>query len=137
MCEVSGMQWRSLMRAGALAGLSACSQGEKKPRLPDSAVVGVWQSDPVQSPVGAGRVYELRATTNGLAEFSSALNGADRRVERGTWDGADSLVRIVVRGDATGSRTASLLLARRAGTLALVQFDTTAWGPGGLVLRRR
>ena len=58
-------------------------------------------------------------------------------IERGTWDGADSLLRVVVRGDGTGVRPTSILLAIRGNALALVQFDTTAWGVRGLTLYRR
>jgi hypothetical protein len=135
-CEIEQMRISRLGMWSVLSALVACSQGDKKPRLPDSAVVGVWKSDTVRSPVAPGRVYQLATRPDGFAELSSELGGADRRVERGTWDGADSLVRVVVRGDATGARASSLLLAMRNGTLALIQFDTASWGREGLVFRR-
>jgi hypothetical protein len=117
--------------------LGACSQQDKKPRLAERAVVGLWSSDSMPSPDASVRRYQLRMSADGMAEFVSEVIGAAAITERGTWDGADSLVRVVVRGAATGSRPSSILLAMRADTLALVQFDTTAWGRRGLTLRRR
>jgi hypothetical protein len=125
------------MVSAVLFTLAACSQQDKKPRLAERAVVGLWSSDSMQSADASVRRYQLRMTADGMAEFVSEVVGVGLTTERGTWDGADSLARVVVRGEATGSRPTSILLAMRADTLALVQFDTTAWGRRGLTLRRR
>jgi len=122
--------------AAALA-LAACSLQDKKPRLAQSAVVGLWRNDSIAGAGVATASYALRMNPDGLAEFTSRAAGGPAVTERGTWDGADSLVRVVVRGEGTTSRPTSLLLAMRGSTLGLVQFDTTAWGPAGLTLRRR
>jgi hypothetical protein len=116
---------------------TACNTQDKKPRIPEQAVVGTWRSDTVSATDATTRVYELRMAPDGLAEFTSQLIGKSATLERGTWDGADSLVRVLVRGDATASRPTSLLLAIRRTSLRLVEFDTTAWGPTGLILHRR
>ena len=117
---------------------SGCSQQDKKPRLPERAVVGVWISDTLAAADGVGRVYRLRMDEKGMAEFVSTIVGRDSVAERGTWDGADSLVRVVVRGEATASRPTSLLLAIRGRReLGLVRYDTTAWGSRGLTLYRQ
>ena len=115
---------------------TACSTQGKKPRLPVDAVVGTWASDTVRS-ANAARLYRLRMTNDGMAEFTSEFVGHTPVSERGTWDGADSLVRVVVRGDGTGARATSILFAIRGNSLGLVAFDTSAWGPRGLTLRRR
>lgn len=119
-----------------LAG--ACSQQDKKPRLAESAVVGTWISDTLRGADSTARVYRLRMDDQGMAEFASTAVGVRTTTERGTWDGADSLVRVVVRGEGTASRRTSLLLAIRGrAELGLVQFDTTAWGEQGLRLYRQ
>jgi hypothetical protein len=128
---------RLILIAALAATVTACSQQDKKPRLANSAVVGLWRSDTLAGTDSAGRVYSLRMTPDGMAEFTSDVVGTSGKVERGTWDGADSLVRVVVRGEATAARPTSILLAIRRNALGLVQFDTTAWGPAGLTLYRR
>ncbi|MES3036052.1 MAG: hypothetical protein V4813_18755 [Gemmatimonadota bacterium] len=118
--------------------LVACSQQDKKPRLAESAVVGTWMSDTVPGADVAQRVFRLRMDQQGMAEFSRIAVGKGIVTERGTWDGADSLVRVVVRGEGTASRPTSLLLAIRGrAELGLVQFDTAAWGQQGLRLFRQ
>ncbi len=131
------MNLRTLFSVAAAAiALSACSLQDKKPRLPQDSVVGLWRSDSLGEASGAA-VYALRIESGGLAEFTSQASGKPIVVERGTWDGADSLVRVVVRGGSSASRPTSLLMAIRGNSLGLVQFDTAAWGPAGLTLRRR
>ncbi len=131
-----------LIIIGTLAIVAtACSQQDKKPRLPLNAVVGLWRSDTVSVPGAARRVYQLRMTADGMAEFTSDSAGSavptTSRSERGTWDGADSLVRVVVRAEGTAARPSSLLFAIRGNRLGLVQFDSLAWGDAGLTLTRR
>ena len=125
----------TIVAALALA-LSACTTQGKKPRLPERAVVGTWRSDTLRR-ADAARLYQLQIASGGMAEFTSELIGRSTMIERGTWDGADSLVRVVVRGDGTGTRPTSILLAIRGTSLGLVEFDTTAWGVQGLTLHRR
>ncbi len=132
------MKLRPMFSVVAAAfALAACSLQDKKPRLALSAVVGLWSSDSIAGAGIATTVYLLRMKPDGLAEFTSRAAGGSAVTERGTWDGADSLVRVVVRGEGTASRPTSLLLAMRGKTLGLVQFDTTAWGAAGLTLTRR
>jgi len=115
-----------------------CSQQDKKPRLPLQAVVGHWSSDTLPDASGAKRVYRLHMDAQGMAEFVSTAEGGAASSERGTWDGADSLIRVVVRGAGTASRRTSLLLAiRKGGELGLVQYDSTAWGAQGMTLYRQ
>lgn len=116
---------------------TGCNTSEKKDRLPESAVVGTWRSDTLRSADASVRLYQLQMSADGMAEFTSTFVGKSVQTERGTWDGADSLVRVVVRGDATSSRPTSILLSIHKKTLDLVEFDTTAWGPDGLRLYRR
>lgn len=131
------MHARTIFVAALAILASACSQQDKKPRLAESAVVGLWVSDSLPATNAAARVYRLSMTDQGMAEFVSEYVGNTTITERGTWDGADTLVRVVVRGTGTASRPTSLLLAIRGETLGLVQFDTTSWGPTGLTLYRR
>lgn len=132
------MHVRLILCAALAATAAACSQQDKKPRLAERAVVGTWRSDTLDAADGAARrVYQLRMTPSGMAELTSELVGKRTTIERGTWDGADSLVRVVVRGEATASRPTSILLAIRGSAIGLVQFDTTAWGAAGLTLYRR
>lgn len=131
------MHSRLILFAILAASTAACSQQDKKPRLAERAVVGMWRSDTLLAADAAARVYALRMTSGGMAEFTSEYVGRQATVERGTWDGADSLVRMVVRGDGTAARPTSILLAIRGNELGLVEFDTTAWGPQGLTLYRR
>jgi hypothetical protein len=130
------MYLRIFVLTALATSVTACSQQGKKPRLPERAVVGMWRSDTITARGGTGRVYQLRMASGGMAEFTTESAGVRATVERGTWDGADSLVRVVVRGEATAARPTSLLLAIRGQSLGLVEFDTTAWGPNGLTLRR-
>lgn len=116
---------------------TACSQQDKKPRVREDAVVGTWASDTLTGADAASRRYELRITRGGRAELTSEVVGSTPVTERGTWDGADSLVRVVVRGERTASRATSILLAVRGDALGMVDFDTTAWGTQGLTLRRQ
>ena len=129
-----------LRRFSAIAlalSLAACNTTGKKPRLPQAAVVGTWRSDTMRAVDSSARLYQLRMLPDGMAEFTSEVIGRASTKERGTWDGADSLVRVVVRGDNLARRPTSILLAVRGSALGLVEFDTTAWGPLGLTLRRR
>ncbi len=103
--------------------------------MPESGVVGMWMSDTMRAP-DAARRYSLRINSGGMAEFTSQYIGRTTIVERGTWDGADSLVRVVVRRENSTGRPTSMLLALRGKALGLVEFDTTAWGPHGLTLYR-
>jgi hypothetical protein len=122
----------------ALASIATgCNTSDKKDRLPESAVVGTWRSDTIRGADASARVYQLQMSPDGLAEFTSDIVGTSAKTERGTWDGADSLLRVVVRGDATSSRPTSILLSIHKKSLDLVEFDTTAWGPDGLRLYRR
>ena len=129
-----------LQRFSAIAlalSLAACNTTGKKPRLPQAAVVGTWRSDTMRAVDSSRRFYQLRMLPDGMAEFTSEVIGRSTTKERGTWDGADSLVRVVVRGENLGRRPTSILLVVRGGSLRLAEFDTTAWGPVGLTLRRR
>ena len=129
---------RRLIASIVLAYLATgCSQRDKKPRLSDSAVVGDWQTAPDDSSAErAGRRYRLRIRSDGMAEFVRLEQGRDSMIERGTWDGADSLLRVVVRRDGPGARPNSMLLAIRGDRLGLVQSDSAAWGTAGFELRR-
>jgi len=131
------MHLRTLLIAASALSAAACSQQDKKPRLPQGAVVGTWRSDTLPAGDAPGRVYRLRIMPGGMAELVSEYLGRPPIAERGTWDGADSLVRVVVQRSNTASRPTSILLAIRGNQLGLVQFDTTAWGPNGLTLYRR
>ena len=121
--------------------VAGCSQQDKKPRLPENAVVGVWVSDSLVR-VDTTHRYSLRITPRGMAEFTDSVisqsSAAPRvTVQRGTWDGADSLIRIVVRSEGSAARPNSLLFAIRRGNLGLVNFDSTEWGAEGLTLARQ
>ena len=131
------MHSRLLLFVIVAVSATACSQQDKKPRLAERAVVGLWRSDTLPATDAGTRVYALRMTPSGMAEFTSEDVGKQTTVERGTWDGADSLVRVVVRGDGTAARPTSILLAIRGNQLGLVEFDTTTWGRQGLTLYRR
>lgn len=132
------MSHRTFLLACLAFAATACSQQDKKPRLPEQAVVGTWASDTLPAADGVGRVYRLRMDAKGMAEFASGVMGKGVITERGTWDGADSLVRVVVRGESTASRPTSLLLAIRGRSeLGLVRYDTAAWGARGLTLYRQ
>ncbi len=132
------MSHRALIAALLTFVATGCSQQDKKPRLPEQAVVGSWASDTLSSPDGTTRVYRLRMDARGMAEFVSSIAGRPTLTERGTWDGADSLVRVVVRGEGTASRPTSLLLAMRGkAVLGLVRYDSATWGADGFRLRRQ
>ena len=129
-----------LRRFSAIAvalSLAACNTSGKKPRLPRAAVVGTWRSDTMRAVDSSPRLFQLRMLPDGMAEFTREVIGRSTTKERGTWDGADSLVRVVVRGENPGRRPTSILFVVRGGSLGLAAFDTTAWGPLGLTLRRR
>jgi hypothetical protein len=126
------MQLRHISVALIALLASACSQQDKKARIQERAVVGEWHSDTLPA-VGnsARRSYRLRVRDDGMAELARYAVSSDSVVERGTWDGADSLLRVVVRGDGATSRRTSILLAvRGANTLGQVQFDSAQWGAG-------
>lgn len=131
------MHFHQLPLVILVAVVASCSQQDKKPRVPERAVVGTWISDTLTGPDAALRRYALRIAPGGMAELTSEVVGSTPVTERGTWDGADSLLRVVVRGEATASRATSLLLAVRGTALGLVDFDTTAWGAQGLTLRKQ
>lgn len=113
----------------------ACSQKGKKPRIAREKVVGEWRSDTLPAADAPGRVHVLRIDAGGRADFTSTYLGRAPIVERGTWDGADTLVRVVVRRDGTGP-VASMLFRLRDSLLVL-DADTAQWGAAGLQLRRR
>ncbi|MCU0618920.1 MAG: copper resistance protein NlpE [Gemmatimonadaceae bacterium] len=123
----------SLVLASVLA--AGCAQSGKKPRLPAERVVGDWQSDTLPAADAPGRVYALRIERGGRADFTSTYVGRPVLVQRGTWDGADSLLRLVVRENGTGTPE-SLLFVVGDSTLVL-RGDPERWGSEGLVLRRR
>ncbi len=131
------MQLRPIALVALALLATGCNTSEKKPRLPENAVVGTWRSDTLRGADASGRVYQLQMSPDGMAEFTSDFVGRSVKTERGTWDGADSLVRVVVRDNATSSRPTSILLSIHQKSLDLVAFDTTAWGPDGLRLYRR
>lgn len=131
------MRIRLVIIAALAIVATACSQQDKRPRVKEDSVVGLWISDTLTGSDAAKRLYRLRMARGGMAELSSAVVGSTPVVERGTWDGADSLVRVVVRGTNTASRPTSMLLAVRGSALGMVSFDTTAWGPQGLTLYRQ
>jgi hypothetical protein len=121
-----------------LLAATGCSQGDKKPRLKEQAVVGVWANDSAPAADGSVRAYRLRIDASGMAELVTTPRSGQAITERGTWDGADSLVRVIVRDASAPSRASSLLFAIRGRTsLGLVNFDTSAFGPAGLTLTRR
>ncbi|MCC7055002.1 MAG: hypothetical protein IT355_17145 [Gemmatimonadaceae bacterium] len=120
----------------AILSVTACSQRDKKARVQDSAVVGRWESDSVSGAGGSARLARLLIREDGMAELVRVTPGRDSLVERGTWDGADSLLRVVVRTEGTAARATSILLAVRGGTLGLVQFDSTTWDAGQHFRRR-
>ena len=131
------MHLRPIFAIALALPLTACNTTGKKPRLPQAAVVGAWRSDTIRTVDSSARIYQLRMLPDGMAELTSEVIGQPATKERGTWDGADSLVRVVVRGDNLGRRPTSILLAVRSGALSLTAFDTAAWGPQGMTLRRR
>jgi hypothetical protein len=137
MCEIAGMRMRHVTLLALVAAATACSTQDKKPRLPERAVVGMWRSDTLRARDSSARLYSLRVAPDGMAEFTSESVGHETKVERGTWDGADSLLRVVVRAEGSIVRPTSILLAIRGNRLGLVEFDTTAWGSQGLTLHRR
>jgi hypothetical protein len=116
---------------GALLALTAaaCSQQDKKPRLPMDVVVGRWRT---ASSGGTLPQIELRADSGGSAELTVTALGGGRAVARGTWDGADSLVRVVVRMDTGIPRPTSVLFALRGGALAATTVNGPLLGPDAL-----
>ncbi|MCU0618761.1 MAG: hypothetical protein MUF40_02490 [Gemmatimonadaceae bacterium] len=115
---------RSVLVLAALV-CTACSQSGKKPRIPNERVVGTWRSDTLPAADAAGRVHELRIAASGRADWDVTYLGKGTIVERGTWDGADSLVRVVVRRDGVGARSSLLFVLRDS---ALVLRPDTANG---------
>jgi hypothetical protein len=128
-----------MSRLALLAALAlvvpACSQSGKKPRIPRERIVGEWRSDTLPAADAPGRVHVLVIDAGGRADFTSTYLGRAPIVERGTWDGADTLVRVVVRRDGTGP--AASMLFRLRDTLLVLDADTAQWGAAGLQLRRR
>ena len=119
----------------AVALLGACSQQDKKPRLPTAAVVGVWRSEAGAD--SAASVFELRTLPDGRAELLAIRNGRDTAAARGTWDGADSLLRVLVRQDSGVPRPTSILFAMRGNALAPTFFNGPTVGPDSLALGTR
>lgn len=132
------MHPRLILLAALAVGAAACSQQDKKARVPTRAVVGTWRSDTLAVAGAAPRTFRLLVREDGMAELARREAGAgDSLVERGTWDGADSLLRVVVRGEGAGTRATSILLAIRGGNaMAQVEFDSAQWGDG-LVFHRQ
>jgi hypothetical protein len=132
------MSFRTLAAMLIAVMATGCSQQDKKPRLPERAVVGLWVSDTLAATDGTRQIYRLRMEDKGMAEFITTVVGGRALREGGTWDGADSLVRVVVRAEGTASRPTSMLFAIRGQReLGLVRYDTTAWGARGLTLYRQ
>lgn len=131
------MTARRLLLAALALVATACSQQDKKARVPTRIVVGTWRSDTLTVAGAPPRTFRLLVREDGMAELVRRAGGApDSTVERGTWDGADSLLRVVVRGEDAAVRATSILLAIRGrDTLAQVQVDSAQWG-GGLVFGR-
>ncbi len=117
------MRLRVISAVLLAAAATGCSQQDKKPRLPLGVVVGTWRS--VASPPGDTALpqVELRADSSGSAALAVTPAGGTRAVARGTWDGADSLVRVVVRLDTGIPRPTSVLFAIRGNTLAATTID--------------
>lgn len=127
---------RRLARSAVLVlALAACAQKGKVPRIDGAKVVGTWRSDALPAADASGRVYELVIADDGRADLSTTYVGKGTIVERGTWDGRDSLVRVVARKDGTGAPQSYLFTLRPDSTLALAP-DTVRFGTAGLVLRR-
>lgn len=121
-----------------LAAVAAgCSQQDKKPRLPLAAVVGIWRSEAGAAGEASRPVVELRTDSGGRAELAVTPAGGARVVARGTWDGADSLLRVVVRLDTGIPRPTSVLFTFRGGTLAASAVNGPMLGPDALGLRLR
>ncbi len=135
------MHLRQIFIAILSIAAGACSQQDKKPRLAESRVVGSWRSDTVAPAGGRPSVYELRTSPQGMATLVVTSAGGDSLVARGTWDGADSLLRVVVRLDTGIPRPTSILFAIRGNVLAATSLSGPALGPDplatGLFLRRR
>jgi hypothetical protein len=135
------MHLRRIFIAALAIAAGACSQQDKKPRLAQRRVVGVWQSDTVSPADGRTSVYELRTSPQGMVAFVVTRPEGDSLVARGTWDGADSLLRVVVRLDTGIPRPTSILFAIRGNVLAATSLSGPALGPDplatGLLLRRR
>lgn len=131
------MTFRAIPAAVLCIVAAGCSQQDKKPRLPLGAVVGAWRSDAGQAGVGQPAL-ELRTDSGGRAELTVTPPGGTRVVARGTWDGADSLLRVVVRLDTGIPRPTSVLFAFRGDALAATTVNGPMLGPEavGLVLRR-
>lgn len=118
-----------------VALLGACSQQDKKPRLPTDAVVGVWRSEAGADP--AASTFELRTLPDGRAELLAIRNGRDTAAARGTWDGADSLLRVLVRQDSGLPRPTSILFVMRGNAIAPTLYNGPTVGPDSLALGTR
>lgn len=99
---------RSRLLLLALLGLAACSQRDKKPRLPAERILGTWR--------GAG--ITLVVTADGMVQRSDSST-VPATTTAGTWDGADSLLRVVVQPTSPGAvpRLESLLYIIHPDTL--------------------
>jgi hypothetical protein len=103
----SGPVPRSVLILLACAALAACSQRDKKPRLAQSRIVGTWRG---------GRVT-LTLTTDGMARRIDSMPVGVAEFA-GTWDGADSLLRLVLHAaDPARPRTESHLFIIHPDTL--------------------
>jgi hypothetical protein len=98
---------RSVLILLACAALAACSQRDKKPRLAQSRIIGTWRGGSVTLALTAdGMARRIDSTPAGTAELA------------GTWDGADSLLRLVLHAaDAARPRTESQLFIVHRDTL--------------------
>lgn len=131
------MHLRPILLVALAAFASACSQQDKKPRLPLSAVVGTWRSDTTMLPDGIPTVFELRTTAAGMAVLVATRVGRDSVSARGTWDGADSLLRVLVRQDTGVPRPTSILFVMRGTLLAAQRYEGPKIGPESLALGMR
>jgi hypothetical protein len=131
------MDIRSIAVPLAILLFAGCSQRDKKPRLPLDAVVGTWRSAPDSAGSSTLPIVELRADSGGSAQLTVTAPTGTHRVARGTWDGADSLVRVVVQLDTGIPRPSSLLFAFRGDALAPTAVSGPMLGPDAIGLRLR
>lgn len=126
------MPLRPILLVALAAITTACSQQDKKPRLPLTAVVGIWRSDPTMLADSIPTVFELRTTAAGMAELVATRVGRDSVSARGTWDGADSLLRVLVRQDTGVPRPTSILFVMRGNALTPQTYAGPTIGPESL-----
>ncbi len=131
------MVFRAFSGAVLAVVAAGCSQQDKKPRLPLAAVVGIWRSEVGAVGETMQPAVELRTDSAGRAELAVTRAGGARAVARGTWDGADSLLRVVVQLDTGIPRPTSVLFAFRGGALAATAVNGPMLGPEALGLRLR